>query len=122
MKNTLLAFFILMSSSALLLSCRKESVSKQAGQTIYQTTQMNGYYELVLGSFGDEEGAGIVTQAKHFSVSNLNRGTDVTTYKYVPEANFVGTDEVTIASAKGSDGASANHQIVYTTIKFTIIK
>lgn len=113
---------ILFGMTLLCQSCKKDSVDKPATQTINQTLKANQSYEFDLGSFGDEEGATIVKQATHFSVSSLDGANNLgkIIYKYVPEANFVGTDEVEILSARGSDGASANDKLVVTIIKFTI--
>lgn len=58
---------------------------------------------------GDEEGAGISVQAKHFSISEMRRNATtnwVATYIYQPAAEFVGTDRAEIEVFTGSDGAS----------------
>lgn len=58
---------------------------------------------------GDEEGARISTQARHFSVSEIRRdaGTNwVATFVYQPAVGFVGTDRAAIEILTGSDGAS----------------
>lgn len=58
---------------------------------------------------GDEEGAGIAVQAKHFTVSEMRRGPAtnwVATYVYQPATGFVGTDRAEIEIWTGSDGAS----------------
>lgn len=63
---------------------------------------------------GDEEGASVSTQAKHFSVSEVRR--DSTTnwdavYFYQPASGFVGSDYAAIRIYTGSDGASPNDNI-----------
>jgi hypothetical protein len=58
---------------------------------------------------GDEDGARITTQARHFRISEIRRGADthwVATYVYQPAAGFVGSDYVEIEIRTGSDGAS----------------
>lgn len=58
---------------------------------------------------GDEEGARISVQAKHYSISEIRRGPAtnwVAVYVYQPLAGFVGTDSVEIEILTGSDGAS----------------
>ena len=58
---------------------------------------------------GDEEGARIATQGKHFSVSEIRRDAStnfVATYVYKPAAGFIGADEAAIEVLTGSDGAS----------------
>jgi hypothetical protein len=63
---------------------------------------------------GDEEGAAVSTQAKHYRISEVRR--DSTTnwdavYFYQPAAGFVGSDFAAIRVYRGSDGASPNTEI-----------
>ena len=122
MKKVFWSFTILFGITFLLQSCKKESTTESTTQTITQTIRANQSYQFDLGNFGDEEGASISKQAANYSISSVDReiNTGKVVYKYVPATNFVGTDEVEIKSARGSDGASPNNKIVYTTIKFTI--
>jgi len=58
---------------------------------------------------GDEEGTRIITQANHYSVSEIRRNATtnwVATYVYQPVPGFVGSDYVEIEILTGSDGAS----------------
>jgi hypothetical protein len=76
-------------------------------------------YEYDLGSFGDEEGAGIQVQAENFEISKLESDNNgQTIYKYRPLSGFVGSDYVELKSGRGSDGASPNTDI--TIIKITL--
>ncbi|MEO0573602.1 MAG: hypothetical protein AAF039_18010 [Bacteroidota bacterium] len=77
-----------------------------------------------LGSFGDEEGVSIRTQATHFEISeiNIDSETENHIYSYRPEINFVGTDYVEIRAAYGSDGASPNDFFIITRITFLIVE
>lgn len=110
-----------------LQSCKKDSTRELASEpisrTIVQTIRSNQSYQFDLGNFGFEEGASISKQATHFSISSVDRIIDTgkIIYTYIPATNFIGTDEVEIISARGSDGASPNNKLVYTTIKFTVI-
>jgi hypothetical protein len=73
-------------------------VSLQSGQ-IYQFPTVGG----------DEEGARIVTQPKHYSISEIRRDAEtnwVATFVYQPAAGFVGSDYAEIEILTGSDGAS----------------
>ena len=103
-------------------SCKKGTSNGPVNQTITETISANQSYQFDLGNFGDEEGASISKQANHFSISSMDRevNTGKVIYKYTPEANFVGTDEVEIRSARGSNGSSTNNKIILTTIKFTV--
>lgn len=72
---------------------------------------------------GDEEGASISTQAKHYSISEVRR--DSTTnwdavYFYQPAASFVGSDYAAIRIYTGSDGASPNTNIKEVRFYFAI--
>jgi hypothetical protein len=58
---------------------------------------------------GDEDGARISTQAKHYSISEIRRDAEtnwVAVYVYQPAAGFVGSDYVEIEILTGSDGVS----------------
>jgi hypothetical protein len=58
---------------------------------------------------GDEEGARIITQAKHYRVSEIRRNEAtnwIATYVYQPTDGFVGSEYVEIEILAGSDGAS----------------
>ncbi len=102
-------------------SCKKNNTVEPERISINTTIRLNNSYEYDLGAFGDEEGATITKQASHFSVSALERlSTGAIFYNYTPTTNFVGTDEVEIKSARGSNGASANNKIILTTIKITV--
>ena len=73
---------------------------------------------------GDEDGASIKTQAKHFDVSEIRRNAEtdyVATYTYKSQPDFIGNDFVEIEILTGSDGASppTNSEIIK--INFTII-
>ncbi|MBA2407173.1 MAG: hypothetical protein H0V65_04155 [Chitinophagales bacterium] len=103
-------------------SCKKDTTNDPVTQTITETIRVNQSYQFDLGSFGDEEGASISKQANHFSISSVDRevNTGKVIYKYTPATNFVGTDEVEIKSARGSNGSSPNNKIILTTMKFTV--
>lgn len=111
-------------TTSLFQSCNKESKNKPNTKTINVALKVNQSYQYNLGGFGIEKGAEIATQASHYLISTAYRDSNGTTpnifYKYLPKTNFVGTDEVTLKSEKGSNGVSANINITYTIIKFTI--
>lgn len=110
--------------SAAFASCTKGGCDPSDDQVVNVTMRANETYSYSLGSFGDEEGASIVRQAKHYQTSRLYRNTDFSnvTYEYKPEQDYTGTDEVELRSEKGSNGASPNDRIITTTIKFRIIR
>ncbi len=129
MKNLFYTLTLLIGLVTLFSSCKKDSDSNTpdcdlpTSQEFNVKITANETYMFDLGIFGDEEGASISRQATHFSVSTVERDNNSgkIIYKYTPATNFVGTDEVQIKSERGSDGASPNTNITYTTIKFTII-
>ena len=124
MKKAVLILAITFCLTSLPQSCKKDSTIEANTKTIDVTLKVNQSYQYDLGGFGIEEGAGIATQASHFRISTTYRDSSGTTpnifYKYIPATNFVGTDEVTLKSEKGSNGASVKTNITYTSIKFTI--
>jgi hypothetical protein len=72
---------------------------------------------------GDEDGARISTQAKHFSISAIRRNAEtnwVATYVYQPAASFVGSDYAEIEILTGSDGASPPTNIKRVAFHFVI--
>jgi hypothetical protein len=72
---------------------------------------------------GDEEGAGITTQAKHYSISEIRRNAEtnwVATYVYQPAAGFVGSDDAEIEIVSGSDGASPPTNIRRVAFRFAV--
>ena len=72
---------------------------------------------------GDEEGARISTQAKHYSISEIRRNAEtnwVAVYVYRPTAGFVGSDYAEIEILTGSDGASSPTSIRKVAFRFAI--
>lgn len=123
MKRFYLTIIIIISIALLSFSpgCSKEDIVIHSPNSITVTLTRNGTYHFDLGYFGDEEGASIRRQATHFILSKLDRDTTGKIgYTYTPALNFTGTDEVELKSMRGSDGASANNNIIFTTIKFNI--
>lgn len=83
----------------------------------------NELYEYDTKTEGDEEWASISSQASHFEISELIRDKSTNfsiVYKYQPELDFVGTDEVEIKLSTGSDGASPSTQVEFLKITFNI--
>lgn len=105
-----------MALAVLLSACDKENTSKQE---VNKTISKNDTLKYDLGGFGDEEGASIQQQAAHFETSELARASHVT-YYYKAEAGFTGQDYVELRSARGSDGASPNTDIVITKLSITV--
>lgn len=72
---------------------------------------------------GDEEGARIVTQAQHYSISEIRRNAEthwVAVYVYQPAPGFVGRDYVQLEIMTGSDGASPPAELKRVGIAFNI--
>ena len=90
--------------------------------TLNMTLKTDATYQFDLRYFGDEEGATISIQPKHFEVSKIDRdiNSGKVIYTYVPSIGFTGTDSVELKSMRGSNGASANN-ITIVVIKFKII-
>lgn len=113
MIKTILLIFIIGCVS----SCSSDHNKEVIEQNVTLSNLENYTYDL--GSFGDEEGAGIKTQARHFEISKLERDFDngQIIYKYKPTSEYIGTDYIEITTERGSDGASSNTEI--TTVKIT---
>jgi len=105
------------------LSCTTETNEARAlivrEEIILSNTE---FYTYNLGSFGDEEGAGIKTQAAHFELSeidqDLNSGEQI--YRYQPAEGYTGPDFVELTTSRGSDGSSPNTDVRNIRISFTI--
>ncbi len=121
MKKILLGLFII----GILISCNNEDDNSNT-QIVTEHVIISNFadYAYDLGGFGDEEGAGILTQAEHFKISELERDSDKgkIVYKYIAKTNYVGTDYVEISTGRGSDGASPNTQKTIVKITFEITK
>ncbi len=93
---------------AVVISCEDEIIEPSGHSEI--TIHKGKTYQYNLNISGDEEGARIIEQAKHFELSELKR--DASTewsviYFYKPESGYAGADSVWIETNTGSDGASA---------------
>jgi hypothetical protein len=124
MKTKLFPLLFFISTLVIIQGCAENDSVEKITNTIYVNMASNDTYEYDLGSFGDEEGASITKQASFFRISEIEQSmTDSkTNYIYLPKQDYVGTDEVEIKTARGSDGASANTDIAYVRILFTISK
>ena|ERR1700712_2291202 len=121
MKRFLKDVLLLITLSAAIASCTKESKVGSTDKTINKTITANQRSEIIFDNIGDEEEASIYTQPAHASVSKIDRpGKPI--YVYVPAVDFVGVDQVKLKFATGSDGASPNTVLSYTIIKFTVTK
>jgi hypothetical protein len=72
---------------------------------------------------GDEEGARISIQPKHYSTSEIRRNAEtnwVATFVYQPTTGFVGSDYAEIEIMTGSDGASPPRNVKRVAFHFEI--
>jgi hypothetical protein len=72
---------------------------------------------------GDEEGAAIVTQARHYTMSEVRRDSTtrwVATYFYQPTAGFTGHDLVELEVSTGPDGATSPGRVQRLRIEFEV--
>ena len=122
MKRFILYLIILTGMLIILPGCSNEEPVNKPANIISISAGRNETVHYDLGYFGYEENALISKQASHYLVSKLD--IDINTgkiiYTYTPASGFTGTDEVELKSMRGSDGASANNHIIFTTIRFNI--
>jgi hypothetical protein len=74
---------------------------------------------------GDEDGARISIQPKHYSTSEIRRNAEtnwVATFVYQPITGFVGSDYAEIEIMTGSDGASPPRNVKRVVFEFDIHK
>lgn len=99
--------FVFLASLSLLMSATActEKVAVESLSVSIRSTDL--YQHPTVG--GDEEGARISTQARHYSVSEMRRDSEtnwVATYVYQPTPGFTGTDDVELEVLTGSDRAT----------------
>ena len=113
--------FIFLASLSLLLSataCKEKAAVESLSVSILNTDR---YRHPTVG--GDEEGARISMQARHYSVSEMRRDSDtnwVATYVYQPTVGYTGTDDVELEIFTGSDGATAPQTVKKVRLHFLI--
>lgn len=140
MKKTLLLSLILFSLLVVNQSCSKEAPDRMAtpvpDETINAVVAADNAYILNVSSF---ESVSIGKQAAHFTVSQteVDEKNGMPVYKYIPEKNYAGNDEVVLRTSKttavsGGNGgschggnnsqASTNTSYYNVIIKFTVTK
>jgi len=84
-------------------SCSNDNNTSPEVTILNITISNTETYIYDLGSFGDEDGAGIKIQPKHFEISETNRNseTDQIIYTYQPELNYKGNDFVVLSRSYG---------------------
>ncbi len=116
--------FILLSSFFLFaFSCITSTDSPIPDDEIPITLENTESYNYNTGITGDEDGASIIVQAKHYEISDIVRNVETNwevVYKYKPKSGFIGTDFVELELSTGSDGASPSKNIEIIKIKFIV--
>lgn len=121
-------FYAVLILSVVVTSCNKSDdteVERDSITTEIEVTIVTGEdYFYDLGSFGDEEGAGITTAPSNADISQMlyELDPDRYVYKYRPEADFIGDDFVVLTTAKGSDGANPNPYVELIEITISVIE
>ena len=113
-----IAIALLLVATVASSSCDRSSDA----ETVEVALRTSETYQFAMAT-GDEDGARILSQAVHFSVSEIRR--DSTTnwsalYVYAPAAGFLGEDSVQLEITTGSDGASAPTRRKRVTIRFSV--
>lgn len=103
---------ILFLSLYVLNACQKDSFEPDDTQNI--SIKNTEEYTYNLNISGDEEGAIIITMAKHakFCEITRNSATDYNCiFNYIPQEDYVGTDYVEIETCTGGEGISCTKKI-----------
>jgi hypothetical protein len=93
----------------LFISCENSTDSNIEEFTTSVSIKNTETYQYRTGISGDEEGAAIKLQAKHYFISDIVRNADTkweAVYVYMPKPFYTGTDYVELELSTGSDGAS----------------
>jgi hypothetical protein len=137
MRKLFLLTAILLVILVVFQSCSKQSsnatVAPMRTDIVNATIAPNGSYQLRIENSGN---VAISMQASHFRVSQIepDSKSGVTVYKYIPAADYRGTDQVVLSNTKtiittGGSGCSNNHtsntdittsSTSYTTVKINI--
>jgi len=107
----------------LLISCNSSIDSNDEEFTKSVVIQNFETYEFRTGISGDEEGASILLQAKHYLISDIIRNAETrgeAIYVYKPVPYFSGTDYVELKLSTGSDGASPPTKIEIIKIRIIV--
>lgn len=122
-KATALVVFLFLSLQ--FQSCKDQGVSQTALVSLNHTDvslkNTDTFRYPTVG--GDEEGARITVQAKHYNVSEMRRNAEtnwVAVYMYQPTTGYIGTDYAEIEIRTGSDGASSPTSIRTVAFRFVI--
>lgn len=113
MNSKAILFTILSAFALFTQSCKKEEDGNKAiTQNIDASITKNSTYTFTLPANTTNEAFKITTQASHFTISQ--QGVDASgaaIYQYQPSKDYVGTDNVTLASAEENHqgGNSGNH-------------
>jgi hypothetical protein len=105
------------------ISCESTTDSNIEEFTTSVTIKDSETYEYRTGISGDEEGASIKVQAKHYVVSDIYRNADTNweaVYVYRAKPFFSGTDYVELELSTGSSGASPPTKIEIIKIKIQV--
>ena len=98
--------FVLLFTS-FLCNCEKEEIVEK-NETFLISLKNTEEYIHDFKISGDEDGATIKVQAKHFSISKIIRNESTNwsvVYHYKPETGFIGSDLVEIVTNTGNDGS-----------------
>ena len=100
--------FIILFSLIFAWGCEKEEIIL-TNDPIVITLESGEEYTYDFKISGDEEGATIISQAKHAEISEIIRNESTNwsvVYRYIPQSGFIGTDSVKIETFTGSDGCA----------------
>jgi len=99
-----------------LYACQKDSIEPDNTQNISIKNTEAFTYNLNIS--GDEEGAIIITVAKHAKICEITRNAETDyncIFNYIPQEDYVGTDYVEIETCTGGEGISCSKK---TTLRF----
>lgn len=116
-------YMLILSFFILLISCASNTDSNINEATKSVTIKETDTYEYRTGISGDEEGASIKVQAKHYDISDIFRNAETNweaIYVYKAKPLFTGSDYVELELSTGSDGASSPTQIEIIKIKIQV--
>lgn len=113
--KSFIQFSFLLISILSFSSCKKET-NETTNQTVKNITiKSSEEYVFDTMASGDEEGASIKTQAKHFEKSEIKRDESTNwspVYYYKPTTGYTGSDYVEIETCTGGSIPCSNKEII----------
>ena len=114
---------LLLAALVLVIACEDQEDQADQSSTVDAEIKNTEIYEYHTGMGGDEQGASITQQARHYSISEIVRDASTNyepVYRYKSAPGFVGTEEVKLTLSEYIIGATIELEATEITISITV--